>query len=304
MWAYAKGMNDWPELRELEIFLAVIRSGSIGAAAKALGISQPQASRTVARLEKAAGGKLLQRTPRGSQPTALGESYALKCDELLTAGSKFIDWVRDLTNTQISSTLTVGASLTIAETLVPTWVRTLRSQLPQTLVDVRVANSTQVIHELRSGKLDLGLIETTDVPSDLHHLHLGEDFLCVVVSPEHPWAERTEPLSLEELASTPLVVRESGSGTRSTLEGYLLGQRLAEPYQVLHSNMAVRIATQSGAAPAVLSYLAVQEHIRAGLLVSVPVDAPLVRPLTVIWHGPQNLPPTAAHFLRVASASF
>ena len=67
----------------------------------------------------------------------------------------------------------------------------------------------------------------------------------VVVDPSHPWARRRKPLRANELAATPLIVRESGSGTRITLETTLSGHEVASPLLELGSNSAVKISVRA-----------------------------------------------------------
>ncbi len=71
----------------------------------------------------------------------------------------------------------------------------------------------------------------------------------VVTSPDHPWARRTRPVSLDELLATPLVVREPGSGTRVSFEQAVGAGRLARPAVEVASNAAVRVAVAAGAGP-------------------------------------------------------
>jgi DNA-binding transcriptional LysR family regulator len=80
-------------------------------------------------------------------------------------------------------------------------------------VELTVANSTRVIELVRDVKVRLGFIETPHLPADLVTAHLRDDEMLVVTAPGHPWARRRRPLSLAEIAATPMVMREAGSGT-------------------------------------------------------------------------------------------
>src|SRR5699024_1479091 len=132
------------------------------------------------------------------------------------------------------------------------------------------------------------------------HGHLNE--LIVATAPWHPWAHSQRAISLEELAETPLVVREQGSGTRDGLDKLLRGHHLAHPTQILASNTAVRVAVTAGAGPAVLSRLTIQAQLAAGQLVHIPLQAPAItRPLTAIWVGPHRPVGPATELLRIAT---
>ncbi|MDN6399929.1 MAG: LysR substrate-binding domain-containing protein, partial [Brachybacterium sp.] len=186
----------------------------------------------------------------------------------------------------------------------------LRRTSARVRVDLGVLNSTQVLAGIHDGRLQLGFVETPHVPRGVHAMTLREDELVVVVAPAHPWAQRTEPLTPEELARTPLVVREGGSGTRDAFEELLPTAALTPPVQELGSNAAVRVAVASGAGPAGVSQLAVRDPRDARHQQTVaPAGAPrptggarLRRPLSVVGRGPRRLSGPAAELAAAASA--
>src|SRR5699024_6178392 len=118
----------------------------------------------------------------------------------------------------------------------------------------------------------------------------------------HPWAHSQRAISLEELAETPLVVREQGSGTRDGLDKLLRGHHLAHPTQILASNTAVRVAVTAGAGPAVLSRLTIQAQLAARPLVQLPLHAQAIsRPLTPFLAGPDRRVGAAVELFRIAT---
>ncbi len=162
-----------------------------------------------------------------------------------------------------------------------------------------------VIELVRDGKAGLGFIETPHLPSDLVTAYLRDDEMLVVTAPGHPWARRRRPLPLAELAAAPLVMRESGSGTRDTLTDYLAARQpplAARVAMELGTSAAVRSAVAAGVGPGVLSRLTVRDDLVLGRLVAVEVDGPpLTRRLTAVWrpdHDP--LAPEARRLLTVA----
>lgn len=294
--------NSWPDLDVLELFVAVVDSGSLGAGARKVGMAQPNASRAVALLEARLKTSLLHRTPRGSAPTEVGVQLAEQARILLDAAQRFSAWEQSGVGRQVEE-LRVGASMTIAETLLPAWLSRLRTLVPRVRVDVKVGNSEEILQQVQQGALQLGFVETPHLPQQLNTLLVQQDALRIVVGPHHPWAERSTPVSLAELAATPLVLRESGSGNREALTELLAGWPLAEPAQVLSSNSAVRVAAASGAGPAALSELAVHAQLASGELLSVPFQGQgVARPLSAVWGGPRRLNGLAAQLVDIARA--
>lgn len=278
--------DRWPDLDVLELFVTVAELGSMGAAAQRLGMTQPSASRALARLERRCGLTLLERSPRGSRLTPQGALVVDWAREVLEPAERF-GWSTAALRTDRGSELTVTASMTVAEYLVPQWLTHFRSSYPDVQVRLSVDNSEHVLQAVIDGQADLGFIETSIVPHGLQTRVVGRDRIVVVVPPGHPWTRRRRPVPLAEVASVPLLLRERGSGTRQALVDALerAGLDPAPAAQNLTSNAAVRISAISGAGPAVLSEYAVREAVATGALHTVPLDTDLGRDLRAVWAG-------------------
>ncbi|PWI08156.1 LysR family transcriptional regulator [Streptomyces sp. NWU339] len=270
-----------PDLGALELLLAVARLGSLGGAARELGITQPAASSRVRSMERQLGVALVDRSPRGSRLTDAGALVTDWARRIVEAAEAFDAGAQALRDRR-DSRLRVAASMTIAEYLLPGWLLALRSQRPDTAVSLLAGNSASVAERLLSDEADVGFVEGVTVPPGLDSAVIAHDRLIVVTAPTHAWARRRRPLATEELATTPLILREKGSGTRQVLDTALGG--LARPLIELSSTTAVKAAAVSGAGPAVLSELAVGEELAMRRLIRVPVHGiALARDLRAVW---------------------
>lgn len=278
-----------PDLDALELLVAIADLGSLSAAASALGLAQPNASRTLSRLERRLGTRLIDRGARGSEPTPAGRVAVEHARRVLDAADDLVEQVRTAAG---QGRVRIIASQTVAERLMPVFLAALAADMPGVPASFEVDNSAGVLAALRRGRADIGFVEGAEEPAGLGSLVIGRDRLVAVVAPGHPWARdarrRREGVDADTLAATPLVVREEGSGTREVLRQALAPRPLAEPALVLHSNAAVRTAVAGGAGPAVLSELIVEADLREGTLVRIPVrDLELHRLLRVVWDGPR-----------------
>ncbi|MFE2264658.1 LysR family transcriptional regulator [Streptomyces griseosporeus] len=274
-----------PDLGALELLLAVARLGSLGAAAREVGITQPAASSRIRSMERQLGVALVDRSPRGSRLTDAGALVTDWARRVVEAAEAFDAGAQALRDRR-DSRLRVAASMTIAEYLLPGWLLALRAQRPDTAVSLLAGNSAAVAERLLADEADLGFVEGLTVPGGLDSVVIAQDRLIVVAAPGHPWARRRRPVPAEELAATPLILREKGSGTRQVLDAALggVGLGLARPLIELSSTTAVKAAAESGAGPAVLSELAVGEELGMRRLVSVPVEGvALGRALRAVW---------------------
>lgn len=273
------------DLASLDLFATAVRVHSLSQAAAEHGLSQPSASKRVRSLERTLGVTLLDRSPTGSTPTPQGALVAEWGDAVLDATHRLLDGVTAL-RARSTGRLRVAASYTIAEHLLPDWLGALRARYRDAAVQLAVINSAGVIEKVQAGSVDLGFIETPSLPTVVASEVVDHDELVVVVPPGHPWARRRRPLRAESLARTPLVVREPGSGTREALERAVAaaGLTLAPPALELGSTTSVLHAVAQGAAPTVISALAVARERSSGELVVVPVDGlDLHRPLAAVW---------------------
>jgi len=270
-----------PDLGALELLLAVARLGSLGRAARELGITQPAASSRIRSMERQLGVALVDRSPRGSRLTDAGALVTDWARRVVEAAEAFDVGAQALRDRR-DSRLRVAASMTIAEYLLPGWLIALRAQRPDTAVSLLAGNSAMVAERLLADEADLGFVEGLSVPAGLDSAVIAHDHLIVVTAPDHSWARRRKPLPAAELASTPLILREEGSGTRQVLDTALGG--LARPLIELSSTTAVKASAASGAGPAVLSELALGEELSTHRLVNIPVEGVrLGRALRAVW---------------------
>jgi DNA-binding transcriptional LysR family regulator len=151
-------------LGALELLVAIEAHGSITAAAHALGVAQPSLSSGLRRLERQTGLSLVTRSPAGTMLTELGRRVVGRARDVLAASDAFEGEVAALRSEQ-GGRLTVAASMTIAEYLVPRWLAARPAGAA--VVDLDVANSRAVMEAVLHGRADLGFIEGPDLADGL-----------------------------------------------------------------------------------------------------------------------------------------
>jgi DNA-binding transcriptional LysR family regulator len=283
-----------PDLAALQMLSVVARTGSLRLAAVELGVTQQALSQRVRATEVRVGVPLLTRGPRGSQLTAGGRLIVQWASRVLDAAAELDAGITSLRTDRVGH-IKVVASLTIAEHLLPRWMvmlrdQQLRAEQPPTSVELETANSLAVTARIAAGEADLGFVEGPRAPRSLRSRAVGRDELLLVVPSGHPWARRRRTVTAAELAATPLVTREPGSGTRQALTAALAaalpGVTQVPPALELTGTAAVKAAIVAGAGPGALSSLAVADDIALGRLCPVAVSGvDLVRRLRAVWSG-------------------
>ncbi|WAC57324.1 LysR family transcriptional regulator [Gordonia sp. SL306] len=289
-----------PDIPALDVVVTVARLGSMGAAARDLGISQQAVSARVRGVERELGVEIFIRSAGGVDVTANGMAVLEWANALVERATQFMAGVDALVGAR-HATLVVAASKTVSEYLVPLWISTLAHR-SDVKISVRPMNSTEVIETVHAGKADLGFIESPGAAGDLDSAVVARDELVVVAAPGHPWADGRS-VHLDELAATPLIQREPGSGTRVTFEAALRdsGVTPADPLIELRSVTAIRSSVLTSPGAAVLSRLSVDDDIAAGRLVRVDVAGlRMVRPLRAVWTPHISLRGPARDLLDIA----
>ncbi|WP_137724596.1 LysR family transcriptional regulator [Prescottella subtropica] len=286
-----------PDLAALDVLVTVGRLGSMGAAGREHGLSQQAVSARVRSAERQLGIRVFDRGAGGVRPTSEGSLILEWASTILDAAEELASGAAALYGER-PATLTVAASMTIAEYLVPGWTVAMCRKHPTVVTSVHLRNSADVAAQVRAGVADLGFVEGPVEPDGLRSVEVAADELVVVVPPGHHWI-RGAPITVTELAATPLVQREPGSGTRTTLEYAVPG--CVAPLLELTSCTAVKAAVAAGNAPAVVSSLAVDTDLHDGRLVAVTVAGlRMPRRLLAVWDEVRGLRGAARDFLDIA----
>lgn len=294
---------QFPSLAALDLFASVVRLGSFGKAAQEHGVSQPSVTSRIRTLERQLGVTLFVRGPNGSTPTPEGIVISGWADAILLAAEELEAGLLAL-KSQHAGKLKVASSFTIAEYLLPGWLSKFAREHPQDAVSLEVRNSTQVLEQVAAGEVELGFIESPVETPEMDQLLVATDELVTVVPPEHPWAE-SRSIGVSELVSTPLVMREKGSGTREALNRALWEIDRDAPPSVLElgSTTAVLSAVINGSSPTVISRFAVADEVATGRLVEVQVSGLSIRrELRAVWPKGRPLPSLAKKLLASLSS--
>lgn len=289
-----------PGLAELELLDAVVRHGSMTAAASVVGMTQQAVSLRIRAMERSLGVPLVARSSHGSQLTPAGSLLHEWSAILLAEARELAIGVASL-RTDRQSRLRIASSLTIAEHLLPRWLVEFADQQhgrsrPGTDVELTAINTDSVAARVRGGLADVGFVEGPTEPRGLHAMTVAHDELLIVVGPGHAWARRRRPVTAVQLAATPMVGREPGSGSRHAFETALAaalpdGVTPAVPALEVSTAAAVRAAVAAGAGPAAISSYAVADDLTLGRIRVVPVTGlDLHRTLRGVWRGDPRPP--------------
>ncbi|MGZ4430010.1 MAG: LysR family transcriptional regulator [Gaiellales bacterium] len=258
-------------ITQLRSLLAVARTGSVHAAADRLFVTQPSVSAAVAALGRELGVDLVERAGRGVRLTAAGQAFVPYAESVLG----MLDQGRQAASEAVrpeAARVRVIAVNTAGEYLMPALIQAYRREHPGTEVLLEIGNRREVVERLERRQADLGIAGRPRGRAVVGN-PLVVNELIVVGREQVP-----------DLSAATWLLREEGSGTRSTLEAYLAehGMNPAERL-TMGSNEAVKQALRLGLGVTLISQHAVAAELREGVLVRLPAPGtPLHRPFHLL----------------------
>lgn len=251
----------------LIVFRAVAKHLSFSKAAEELLLTQPAVTQQIKALEEQFGVPLFHRgqgrvslTPGGTVLLPFAEQIRALGEQAFTAVANAYG--------QEAGELSVGASQTIAQYLLPTFLAAFLSRNPRIRVTARSGNTDQMLAALVSGTIQVALLEGPEQRTDVHIEPFMEDHMVLVVPSGHEWAGQAIPL--DALRSQPLLTREFGSGSRRVVEQALAGAGLKTKdlsiRMELDSTEGLLNAVEAGLGVTFVSRWAVRNQLALGTL--------------------------------------
>jgi len=246
-------------LKQLDVFTAVAREGSVTKASNWLNLTQSATSMALADLETQLGAKVFDRLGRRLQLNTLGHRLLPLAQETVARAQEIEDIAAgDLPG---HGRLRIGASLTIGNYLMPQLIGSYLQAHAQAEVSLDVGNTRHVIESVRQFSCDVGFIEGFCHDPEIEVLPWLEDELVIFSAPEHPLATRPE-LSASDFEGEYWILREAGSGTREVFDNAVAGKLTALKVRLeLGNTEGIRRAVEAGIGLGCASRLTLQESL-------------------------------------------
>lgn len=271
--------------RRLQVFHAVAKQMSFTKAAESLFMTQPAVTFQIKQLEEHFNARLFDRGHGKITLTPAGEMVLQFAERILDLSTEMDVRVSEMTD-QNRGSLLVGASITVAEFMLPRIFGEFKTKFPDVQPRLIVANSEAIENRLLENSIDVGLIEAPPHFNTIEAVKCAEDELVVVCSPKFPLASFTE-LTPNQLQGHPYIAREIGSGTREVVDVFL-HQHSISPDSLnlvmeLGGPSAVIGVVESGLGFSIVSRASAIKSQRLGDLVAIPLTPRLFRPLSIIY---------------------
>lgn len=264
----------------IEVFRAVMVTGGISAAARALDVSQPSISRLMADLERATRLGLFVKRGRSIAPTAQAVSLFAVIDRSFVGMQEIARYAQQLVEQQMGR-LSIGALAAVGHSTLPPIIAKLRQANPSLTVRVQIDASQAVAQLVASRQLDVGIIGSGVLPLGVERIAgTGRPCRCIL-PPGHPLG-RESSVSVRHLSKLPFVSLSGNSRIRQRLEESARSQGAALNIvtETRQSISASDLVLQGVGVSVVDPFVAAEHQRRGGLAVrltpTIPFDVDVI----------------------------
>jgi DNA-binding transcriptional LysR family regulator len=259
------------DLRQLEILQAIAETGSFTACGRKLHVSQSAISRQILLLEDELGEPLFLRVGRKVKMTPAAES-------LVQLGQRVFQDIRDTVGAitdrtrSLGGTLKLSGGMTVCLYVFPPLLKHLKRVHPKLDVRLTVATAGQSVEQIRSGRVDAGLLTLPVEESDLVTVPVLREELLVVTMPTHPLARRRKIMPAD-LSGQPFVLFEIGSATRRVIDTFFITEKV-EPTIVMDTENVeiIKAMVKTGMGISIVPYQSIAREVRAGQFFCARID--------------------------------
>jgi len=246
-------------------------------------MTQPAVTFQIRQLEEYFNTRLFDRTHNRVSLTEAGQRVYSFSGRIFELYDEMENAIREMTG-DVSGVVTLGASTTIAEYMLPFLLGDFKAKNPEVNIRLKVSNTDGIVSMVENNIIDLGIVEASVSNKNLQVDVCRMDQLVAVVPPNHALAG-LDVVEAQSIVSHPFICREEGSGTREVIAEYLLETGIKEQPTIcleLGSPESIKSAVEAGMGISIMSQSTVQKEIKLNTLKAIPLNPPLERPFSFV----------------------
>ncbi len=290
------------DCRQLQVFLAIMQTNSFSKAAENIFLTQPTVSGHIKSLEEDLGVTLFDRTSKKVTPTKAAEilyPFALKLLKINKAALREMTMFKGLEK----GSLELGGSNIPGQYILPTYINKFKETYAGIKVILKIRDSVEIIDLVADGVLEIGCVGAIIEHKNIVFVSFCEDELVFIIPKDHPLKNKKE-VTLNEVMNEKFIIRESGSGTRKSIEVFFKDNG----YDVKDLNVVMEIGTTEGVKEAVkagigcaiVSKLAVENDLKHKLVYCPKIkDFDIKRKFYLVYSDERTLSPPAEEFKKL-----
>ena len=264
-------------LRQLHAIVMVDRLGQINLAARDIGLTAPAVTLQIQQAEATVGTALFERNPEGFRATDAGRAVLEAARDIERRMATLKDDIVAIREAGLGR-LRLGAVST-AKYFVPRLMAGFTEERPRIEINLTIGNRAAIIEALSEQRIDIALMGRPSRKTPVETTLLGDHPLVIVAAPDHPLVGKRK-ISKQRIAEELFFVRETGSGTRTSLELFLsdIPGRLDNLGTEFSSNETIKQAVMAGMGIAFISAHTIAMEVEIGRLAVLDVvETPVLR---------------------------
>ncbi len=287
------------DIHHLRVFVSVFKNRSFSRAAEELHLTQPTISDHMMALETELKCRLFDRLARKIVPTKEAETLNNQAIEIIEKMDNITDLLYQF-NKEMTGHIVIGASTIPGTYILPEIVASFLKNHPAVLFEIPVSDSRDIIRRIEQNDLLIGVVGAKIGSGQVQYVPLMDDDLIVIAAPSFM---NTRGITVKDLISLPIVMREEGSGTRKEIEKILEGRGISTDMlkvsAILGSTDAVKQAVKKGMGISILSRRAVLDEVKCKILKEIEIKGlPMKRTFYIVTHRKRTLPHQYKMFLE------
>ena len=287
-------------ISQLKIFLKIVEHGSITKASEELHLTQPAVSIQLKNFQKNFKYALTEIINKKLFVTDFGKEIALAAQNILTE-LELINYKSVGYNSDLSGKLKLSIVST-GKYIMPYFLAPFLSKYEAVDLELDVTNKSKVVASLEKNEIDFALVSILPENIQINKIDLIENQLMLVGN--RSVVQEIEK-SKRSIASTPLIFREIGSGTRQTMERFIIKNKFETKKKItLTSNEAVKQAVLAGMGISIMPIIGIKSELASGELEIIKVKGlPIKTTWSLIWLKEKKLSPIAQGYIEFLKAN-
>jgi DNA-binding transcriptional LysR family regulator len=280
-------------LKQLEVFVAIAKTGNVSHAAKKMYLSQSACSMALATLEEQLESSIFDRHGKQLFLNERGRALLPKASAIISQIKELKEMVTD---DNLSGQLIIGASKTIGNYLLPQLISEFTCTNHNIQIKLEISNTEDILTKLLVFNIDIAFIETNCYSDKVYTQPWRKDDLVIVASPKYPLGKKRK-ITFSDIVNARWLLKETNSQIREKLEEAVGGR--IQPFLELDDTEAIKQATQAGLGISCLSRIVVSESLKDNKLIELKTPfLNLSRELHILIHKEKHQSAIISEFLK------
>jgi len=286
------------QIESLKVFCDLAETESFTKAAQINSVTQSAVSQTISALERQFNSLLIERSKKNFRLTPEGGVLYEHCKKILQTYDSLRSRLQEIEGV-VSGSIRVATIYSIGLHVLPPYVTKFLKTFPTVNVQVEYRRANEVVEDVATNVVDLGLVAYPSRDSRLEIVPLRKDRMVLITAPDHPLAKE-QSLKIKSLSGVKFISFERDIPTRKALDKILKDQGVSVEHTREFDNIETLkavVALDSGVA--IVPEETVKKEVSNHTLAAVPLEGKYVRELGIIYKKNKVLSPAIKQFIAL-----